>query len=258
VSKESRWAKPLFLALAAVAVLVLAFLVGRLMGPGEKPAEKPVASAPRAEAPKAAPVPAPSEPATEPPAPESKPRPRKKVESAPRPEPTPAAPTAGELRIDSDVPGAMVFLDRKFLGNAPVTAHDVAPGSHLINASADGYDGVSETVQVVPGPADVMLKFKEIRLNEAIEVVHKHGVGSCEGRLLANPTGVRYETANKNDAFSISFADIEQFEVDYLKKNLKLKQRGGKTWNFTTRAENADPLFVFHRNVEKVRKQVSK
>ncbi len=96
------------------------------------------------------------------------------------------------------------------------------------------------------------VRFKEIRLHEAVEVVHKHGVGSCEGRLLATPQGVRYETTNKNDAFSLSFEQIETFEVDYLKKNLRVKRRGGKTWNFTTRAENADPLFVFHREVQKV------
>ena len=46
--------------------------------------------------------------------------------------------------------------------------------------------------------------------------------------------------------------------MDYLKKNLQLKRRGGKTWNFTTKAENADPLFVFHKSVDKVRKQVGK
>jgi hypothetical protein len=55
----------------------------------------------------------------------------------------------------------------------------------------------------------------------------------------------------------MKFADIETFAVDYLKKNLIIKKRGGKQYNFTTKAENADPLFVFHRNVDKVRKQVA-
>jgi hypothetical protein len=258
MSKRARWPKILILALAAVAVLVAAFFVGRMMGPDEMPAAERTAAAPKPAAPpEAAPAPPPSATVAEAPAPEAKPRPRRKVE-APPPAPTPAAPTAGELRIESDVPGAMIFLDRKFLGNAPVTAKDVTPGSHVINASAEGYDGISETVDVAPGPADVMMRFKEIRLKEAVDVVHKHGIGSCEGRLLADPKGVRYDTANKNDAFSIGFAEIEQFEIDYLKKNLRLKQRGGKTWNFTTKAESADPLFVFHRNVDKVRRQVTK
>jgi len=256
MSKRARWSKRLVLALLAVAVLVAAFFVGRMLGPDEKPAAEKTAAAPKSPPPpEAARTPAPSAPVTETPAPEAKPRPRKKVEPPPS-APAPAAPTAGELRIDSDVPGAMVFLDRKFLGNAPVTARDVTPGSHVINASAEGYDGISETVEVAPGPADVTLRFKEIRLKEAVDVVHKHGMGSCEGRLVADPKGVRYETTNRDDAFNLGFSDIETFEVDYLKKNLKLKRRGGKTWNFTTKAENADPLFVFHRNVDKVRKQV--
>ncbi len=257
MSKRARWSKRLVLALAAVAVLVGAFFVGQMLGPDEKPAEKTAVGPKSSPPPEAARTPAPSAPVAAPPAAEAKPRPRKKVEPAP-PAPTAAAPTAGELRIDSDVPGAMVFLDRKFLGNAPVTAKDVTPGSHVLNASAEGHDGISETVDVVPGPADVMLRFKEIRLKEAVDVVHKHGMGSCEGRLVADPKGVRYETTNKDDAFSLGFSDIETFEVDYLKKNLKLKRRGGKTWNFTTRHENADPLFVFHKSVDKVRKQVGK
>jgi hypothetical protein len=32
-----------------------------------------------------------------------------------------------------------------------------------------------------------------------------------------------------------------------------VKQKGGKTWNFTNRSDSADPLFVFHRDVERAR-----
>jgi hypothetical protein len=168
-----------------------------------------------------------------------------------------AAPTMGELHIDSDMPGAMVFLDRKYLGNAPITAKDVPPGTHQLNLTAEGYDGYSEPIDVAVGPADVMIRFKEVRLKETAEVVHKHAMGSCEGRLFADPQGVRYETTNKSDAFTMRFADIEAFEIDYLQKNLKIKRRGGKSYNFTTKATNADPLFVFHRNVDKVRQQIA-
>ena len=44
--------------------------------------------------------------------------------------------------------------------------------------------------------------------------------------------------------------------MDYLAKTLVVKLRDGKDWNFTTRADNADPLFVFHRDVEKVRSRL--
>ena len=59
----------------------------------------------------------------------------------------PAAPTTGELHIDSDVPGAMVFLDRKFIGNTPTTATDVPPGTHHLNLTAEGFDGYSESTR---------------------------------------------------------------------------------------------------------------
>ena len=253
--------------IGALVLLVTAFFGGRLIAPllnPPKPAPAPAAAA--------APAPVTNTPApvvTKPPEPDdaaataaaaearAKARKKKEAPAPPAAPAAPAAPTAGELHIDSDVPGAMIFLDRKFLGNAPVVAKDVAPGQHKLNASADGYDGVSDTIDVAVGPANVTVRFKEVRLSASVAVVHKHGMGSCEGKLLADPKGIRYETTNKDDAFVLAFADIDQFEVDYLKKNLKIKKRGGKTYNFTTRAENADPLFVFHRDVDKVRKQVA-
>jgi len=252
--------RPLLL-LAGALVLVAAFLGGRVLAPllrgDDAPAPAPTAAA----KPEAPPTPAPAAAEAPPPAdtdtPAARPRPgRKTARPAPAVPAPSAAPTVGELKIDSDVPGAMVFLDRVYLGSAPVTASNVTPGPHQLNVSAEGYEGHSETLQVSAGTADVMVRFKVIRLNEAMAVVHKHGVGSCEGRLLADANGVRYETANKGDAFSLKFSELEAFEVDYLKKNLRVKRRGGKTWNFTTKAENADPLFVFHRNVDKVRQQV--
>lgn len=254
--------RPLLL-LAAALVLVAAFIGGRVLAPlvrgGSQPPAPLVAEEPKAPPPAATPAPAEPEPT---PAPEpltpAKPRsPRKTAPREPAVAPPPAAPTTGELHIDSDVAGAMVFLDRVFLGNAPVVASNVTPGTHQLNVSAEGHEGYSERIEVKAGRADLTVRFKEVRLKEAIEVVHKHGIGSCEGRLLADPDGVRYETPDKDDAFALRFSEIETFEVDYLKKNLRVKRRGGKTWNFTTKAANADPLFVFHRKVDKVRQQVA-
>jgi hypothetical protein len=236
--------------LGAAAVLGTWFLGGRTAEPVAvaEPAPQEAAPAP------AVATPAPTIEASR----DAAPRPKRKVEpTAPPPPPEPAAPTAGELHIDSDVPGAMVFLDRKFIGNAPVTAKDLTAGTHQLHVTAEGYESYSEPIEVAVGPADVMVKFKEIRLKESVEVVHKHAIGSCEGRLVADPQGIRYDTANKNDAFVMKFSEIETFEVDYLQKNLRIKKVGGKQYNFTTKAENADPLFVFHRNVDKVRQQVT-
>ena len=53
------------------------------------------------------------------------------------------------------------------------------------------------------------------------------------------------------------FEDVDIFVVDYLKKNLRVKKRGGRTWNFEDPKGQADPLFVFHRDVEKARARLA-
>lgn len=177
------------------------------------------------------------------------------------PEPAPAAEaplSVAVLHIDSDVPGAQVFIDREFLGAAPVTAASVKPGTHRINVSAEGYDGVAETIEVSPGPRDVMIKLREVRLDMKLDVVHKHRLGSCTGRLIATPQGMRYDTADKDDSFAAPLLDLETFDVDYLERNLRVKPRKGKLFNFTDPEGNADRLFVFHRDVEKARERLKK
>jgi hypothetical protein len=62
-----------------------------------------------------------------------------------------AAPTRGTLRIDADVAGAQVFIDRQFLGRAPVTAHNLHPGTPSLNVHAPGLEGVAEMLEVEPG-----------------------------------------------------------------------------------------------------------
>lgn len=169
-----------------------------------------------------------------------------------------AAPTAATLTIDSDVPGAQVFVDRQFVGAAPATVPDVKPGSHVINVTAPGFEGVSTRLDVEPGPRDVLVKLREVRLDVTAQVVHKHRMGSCTGRLIATPQGLRYETTDKNDAFSASLLDLETFEVDYMNKNLRIKSTKGRRFDFTDPKGNADNLFVFHRDVDKARQRLLK
>jgi PEGA domain len=157
---------------------------------------------------------------------------------------------APSLSIVSDVPGATVFLDRNYVGTTPVDVKDVAPGEHQLTVSADGFDMHAETLNVAPGHRDVHVNFKNLQLEETLAVVHKHRMGSCEGTLIADNDGLRYETSNKNDAFQVPFANLEQFEIDYIEKNLNLKIRKGRNYNFTEKSGNADALFVFHKNVQ--------
>jgi hypothetical protein len=212
----------------------------------------------------ATPTTEPAAPAREPeraPAPRTPRAPRPSAESAPAitaPEPAPeAAPEAGTLRIVSDVPGAQVFIDRQFIGAAPSTAENVKPGSHQLNVSAEGFDSVVQSIDVEPGPREISVRFREVRLNSGIDVVHKHRIGSCRGRLVATAQGLRYETSDKNDAFTASLLDLDTFQVDYLEKNLRVRVKG-KQYDFTDPDGNADRLFVFHRDVDKARDRLKK
>jgi hypothetical protein len=94
-------------------------------------------------------------------------------------------------------------------------------------------------------------------LDLSVEVVHKHGIGSCRGRLIATP-GIDAETANKGDAFTSTLQDLETFQVDYLEKNLRIKLAKGRQFNFSDPEGNADRLFVFHRDVDKARERLRK
>ena len=167
-------------------------------------------------------------------------------------------PEAGILNIQSDVPGAKIFIDREYIGLTPVTSPNIRPGAHVLNASAQGYDGIADTIEVSPGPRDILVRLKEVRLDLTIDVVHKHRIGSCRGRLVATPQGLRYETTDKDDGFSSALLDLETFQVDYLEKNLRVKPQKGKRYDFTDPAGNADRLFVFHRDVDKARERLKK
>jgi hypothetical protein len=162
--------------------------------------------------------------------------------SAPRkaaaePAPTPAAaPTLASLTLDSDVPGASVFIDRQFVGNTPLSLDKLEPGSKRVQLTATGFDSVQKTIDLNPGPNAITIRIKEVSLNAKTSVVHKHAMGSCEGTLSASLDGLKYDSSNKGDSFTLPY---------------------GKTWNFTDKNDNADVLFVFHRDVEAARKKLA-
>ncbi len=91
----------------------------------------------------------------------------------------------------------------------------------------------------------------------SVQVVHKHRLGSCEGRLAADLTGLRYRPSSGDDAFHAPLEGLQTLAVDYEEKRLRLKLKSGKSFTFTTKAANADPLVVFHRDVEKARKKLA-
>lgn len=230
----------LVVAVAVVAVLVAAALAFWLF------ARRPAGPKGPPPAPRARTSPSPRATATPVPAPEAR--------ATPRPRTEPRAEAATTLRVDADVPGANVFLDRKFLGTTPVETRDFEPGPHRLNVSAEGYEMYGESVELAAGPNEVVVKFKEVRLDERVDVVHKHGVGSCRGRLVATTAGLRFEAEKAGDSFQAPLPSLEPLQVDYLNRNLRVKQKGGKTWNFT--ADSADALLVFQKAVENARKRM--
>ena len=245
-----------------IAVFVI-LLVGSGVGfyvmsrPQSAPARTPAATTPApVEVPPPPPVAAP--PAIEPPRTPSRRAAAPAVTPAPPPAEAPPPADLVTLRVDSDVPGAQVFIDRQFIGGAPVSTTEVKPGTHQINVSAPGYDQYAQSIDLSSGSRDVMVRFKEVRLDAKAEVVHKHGVGSCRGTLIATPQGLRYDTTNKSDAFIVPLTNLEVFQVDYLEKNLKVKIKGGKQYNITDPMGNADTLFVFQRDVDKARQRLLK
>jgi hypothetical protein len=149
------------------------------------------------------------------------------------------------------VPGANVYVDREFLGTTPVVTRSLPAGPHRLNVSAEGYDMYAETIDLGPGRHEVLVRFKEVRLDERVDVAHKHGVGSCRGRLLATTAGLRYEADKPGDSFEAPFASLEPLQVDYLERNLRVRAKGGKTWNFSS--DSADALLAFQKAVEKAR-----
>jgi hypothetical protein len=249
--------RPFLAALAAVAAVAAgAFIVASRREP-PPPAAAPVVVERPAATPKAAPAaktPRTPAPATPAPRRTTAPAPRAAAPAAARSD---APPATGTLTITSDVPGAQVFLDRRFIGATPVTAADVAPGSHQLQVSAPGFDPHVDTIEVAPGAREVAVAFRVVRLDAAIDVVHKHRFGSCRGRLVATAQGVRYETTHTDDAFSAGLLAIETFEVDYLNRNLRIQPQRGKRYDFTDPEGNADRLFLFHRDVEKARERLA-
>ena len=215
--------------------------------------------APAATAPSTTPRPAAPAPEKPSAAPRAATRAPARAPAAPEPEPAPVETPSelGTLRIETDVPGAQVFLDRQFVGTTPLTASNVKPGTHQINVTAEGFDGIAQTIDVEPGPRDLVFRFREVRLDATLAVVHKHRIGSCEGRLVATAEGIRYETSDKGDGFAAPLGEMETFEVDYQARNLRIKLRKGRQFNFTDPDDNADRLFVFHRDVEKARQRLA-
>jgi hypothetical protein len=176
--------------------------------------------------------------------------------SRPGPPRASGEPAAG-LSVEADVPDADVFVDRGYKGKAPLVLTDVAPGPHRINVSAEGYDGYAETVEVTGERQTLSVRLRPVRLAASLDVVHKHAIGSCRGRLSATPAGLRYTPVKGDDGFDVPLSSVERLDADDLKKQLTVKLRGGRTYNFTEPGGKADALVSFQQAVAKAQSRLA-
>jgi hypothetical protein len=127
----------------------------------------------------------------------------------------------------------------------------------VVGAGTIWYDSIADTIDVEQGSRDLQFNFKEVQLDATVDVVHKHRFGSCKGRLVATPQGLRYDSDDQNDRFTLPLTDLELFEVDYLAKTLRVQGLKGQKYEFSDpTAANGDRLFVFHRDVDKARQRL--
>jgi len=61
------------------------------------------------------------------------------------------APATGEIYVESSPSGSEVYLDNVYKGFAPLTIHDVPPGSHVVLLRMSGCTDFQHTVQVTGG-----------------------------------------------------------------------------------------------------------
>ena len=143
--------------------LVLLVVTGTALYVISRPKPAPVQTMPAATLPAPTVVPRRAPVASAAPVPPSSPRRRaasspRAASPARRAEPSPPPEDVVTLRVDSDVPGAQVFVDRQFVGAAPVSTSDVKPGTHQINVSAPGYDAYAEAIELAPGTREVIVR----------------------------------------------------------------------------------------------------
>jgi len=169
---------------------------------------------------------------------------------------TVTAPTPVVLQVLADIDGADVFLDRSYVGATPFESTTLGPGRYRVNVSASGYETYEEDIEIDGEQTLIFVTFRQVSLDERVAVIHKHRFGDCAGELVASTRGLRYQTSD-DDAFQVTLEDMEEFAVDYLDHNLRIKVRDGRTYNFTDEEDNADALLVFHRAVENARRRLA-
>jgi len=98
-----------------------------------------------------------------------------------------------------------VFVDREFVGHAPVEVRELSPGPHRLNVSAEGYEMYAVEIEGGGAPRDVAVRFRVVRLDQSVAVKHKRMFGASQGTLSAQPDGLRFVSEKAEDSFAVGF-----------------------------------------------------
>ena len=155
-------------------------------------------------------------------------------------------------RVDAALVGIAVVLAVVWylLRVAPAVPE---PAAAMAPPFAPGAPGASVTAAASPSPSPGVpgVSAGGPVAVATIEVVHKHTLGSCRGRLSGTATALRYEPTRPGDGFDVPRAAVERLEADPRKKVLVVKLRGGRTYNFTEPAGRAEALVSFQKALAK-------
>ena len=122
--------------------------------------------------------------------------------------------------------------------------------------TATGFDSVQKTIEPSPGPNAITIRVKEVTPNAKVPVVHKHAMGSCDGSLSATLDGLNTTPRTRVMRSQCRIRAGRTVRRRLLQKNSPREAKGANL-NFTDKNDNADALFVFHREVEAARKKLA-
>ena len=112
----------------------------------------------------------------------------------------------GMMEVETSPEGAEVYVDFEFKGYSPVTVQNLVVGEHIVTFMADGYEPLSQLVDITGGPA-------EYAMGELIELDNAGAVqkasdelGAAIGTQSVGPKAGQYATlVGATDLLAVSF-----------------------------------------------------
>lgn len=109
--------------------------------------------------------------------------------AAVNPQLRPAAPSNGSIRVISNVANTTVILDGEALGTAPVSRDNITPGEHVIEATLDGYQRISQPITVEAGQQRVIALQMQRQVGPPGRIVVNANVRDAQVTIDGTPRG---------------------------------------------------------------------